>query len=78
VSATRTLAEYAVGGDFRDLPNEVVAHTKTAILNSLGAAFGGLHTRVGDFNPAGAVVEAVEHLDELNDVSGLTTLFGSP
>lgn len=47
MSTTRTLAEYAVGGTFDDLPNEVVAHTKTAILNILGAALGGAETRIG-------------------------------
>jgi 2-methylcitrate dehydratase PrpD len=47
MSATRALAEHAVGGTFDDLPAEVVAHTKTAILNILGAALGGAQTRVG-------------------------------
>ena len=47
MSNTRTLATYAVSGSFDDLSDEVVAHTKTAILNILGAALGGAETQIG-------------------------------
>ena len=46
-SNTHRLAEYAVSGDYHDLPERVVEHTKTAILNILGAAIGGARTRIG-------------------------------
>ncbi|MGR9090564.1 MAG: MmgE/PrpD family protein [Gammaproteobacteria bacterium] len=50
MSHTRALAEYAVSGTVDELPPAVVAHTKTAILNSLGAALGGAATRIGQLH----------------------------
>lgn len=50
MSTTRALARYAVGGTYDELPPAVVAHTKTAILNILGAALGGAATRIGQLH----------------------------
>lgn len=50
MSHTRALAEYAVSGTLDDLPPAVVAHTKTAIMNILGAALGGAATRIGQLH----------------------------
>ena len=47
MNTTRILAEYAIAGSFDDLPDAVVKHTKTAILNILGAALGGAQTQIG-------------------------------
>jgi 2-methylcitrate dehydratase PrpD len=47
VAVTRPLASYASGLRYRDLPPEVVAAAKTAVLNILGAAVGGAQTRIG-------------------------------
>lgn len=47
IAVTRPLATYAASLKFRDLPPEVVAITKTAVLNILAAAIGGAQTRIG-------------------------------
>lgn len=44
---TRALASYAAETAFRDLPSEVIAAAKVAVLNSLAAAIGGAQTRIG-------------------------------
>ena len=44
---TRTLASYAAETAFRDLPSEVIATAKVAVLNILAAAIGGAQTRIG-------------------------------
>lgn len=44
---TRTLAQFAAGLRFRDLPGEVVAHARLATLNILAAALGGAQTHIG-------------------------------
>ncbi len=46
-AVTRPLARYAATTRFRDLPSEVVAATKTAVLNIIAAAIGGAQTRIG-------------------------------
>lgn len=50
MSTTRALAAYAVGGRCEGLPSAVVARTKTALLNILGAALGGTATRIGQLH----------------------------
>jgi 2-methylcitrate dehydratase PrpD len=50
MSVTKKLAEYAASGTFNDLPDEVVEHTKVCVLNILGAAIGGIETRVGQMH----------------------------
>lgn len=47
MSVTRALAACAADARFEDLPAEVVAHSKVAILNILGAAIAGTQTRIG-------------------------------
>ncbi len=47
---TRSLAEYAAAGNFDALPTDVVEHTKTCILNILGAALAGRKTRIGQMH----------------------------
>lgn len=47
VPVTRPLATYASKLRYRDLPPDVVAAAKTAVLNILGAAVGGAQTRIG-------------------------------
>jgi 2-methylcitrate dehydratase PrpD len=44
---TRMLANYACAAKYDDLPQEVVAHAKIAILNILAVALGGYKTRIG-------------------------------
>ena len=44
---TRQLASYAAGLRFKDLPREVIAHAKVAVLNIVAAAIGGARTRIG-------------------------------
>lgn len=47
MSVTKALAEYAASGKFEDLPEEVVDHSKTCILNILGPALAGVDTQIG-------------------------------
>jgi 2-methylcitrate dehydratase PrpD len=46
-TVTRSLATWAAGLRFNDLPAPVVSHAKLAILNILAAAVGGAQTRIG-------------------------------
>jgi 2-methylcitrate dehydratase PrpD len=46
-AVTRKLANFAATTRYRDLPPEVVAAARVAVLNILGAAIGGAQTRIG-------------------------------
>lgn len=47
VDVTRTLASFAAGLRYKDLPREVVESAKTSILNIVAAALGGSQLRLG-------------------------------
>ena len=51
-TVTRRLATYAATTRYRQLPSEVVAATKVAVLNILAAALGGAQTRLGQLHTA--------------------------
>ena len=44
-SISRTIAEYAVNLQYKDLPKEVVYEVKRYLYDSIGCAFGGYHTK---------------------------------
>ena len=48
MSVTRTLAEYVAAARYEDLPASTVEKTKLAVLNILGASFGGRGTNNGN------------------------------
>ncbi|AFH48859.1 2-methylcitrate dehydratase [Ignavibacterium album JCM 16511] len=44
-SISRTIAEFAVGLQYKDLPKEVIHEVKRYLYDSIGCAFGGYHTK---------------------------------
>jgi 2-methylcitrate dehydratase PrpD len=67
-TVTRQLATYAAKLRYRDLPPEVVAIAKTAVLNIVAAAIGGAQTRIGGVHLALA--------KQLGGGAGRATLIG--
>jgi 2-methylcitrate dehydratase PrpD len=67
-TVTRQLATYAAKLRYRDLPPEVVAIAKTAVLNIVAAAIGGAQTRIGRVH--------LELAKQLGGGAGRATLIG--
>jgi 2-methylcitrate dehydratase len=68
MSVAKTLAEYALGINFRDLPSEVVHQTKRVILDTLGCAIGGYDSKAA---------ESTQELIKEWRHPGESTIFGS-
>ncbi|SVE59995.1 uncharacterized protein METZ01_LOCUS512849, partial [marine metagenome] len=45
MSISRQIAEFAVGLQYKDLPNDVINEVKRYMYDSIGCAYGGYHTR---------------------------------